>query len=451
MRIFGSTGTTVQTGSLDEVVTDLDDLDGITTAGVANNDVLVYNNSNTRFEPKKLVLDESVDLTAITGYSAGNQQFIVSDGDGTLSVTTQVTLDSVVDFTALSGYDSGKPQFLLSDGDGTVSVSNTFSSLSSAQTPTMQSVGHTTALALQRSEASGLSDGDAVYLNMQLFDAGTSSTQYIAQLQAVYGAGGNNDEFRITVVENNNFGSPTNYKFMSDKFESEVQGEFFNWFQVKNNGGNPQLYITRIDTHGSNQTIGTIQGWGRDDGGNFHHYTSIDFTANDDTNGSEDGSIKFFTSVNGSLTEIFSIAETLTASEQFRVTHETDQADVQLFRAQSVSDGDPIGQITFHTEDSGSNIDRYCGIRASAVDVTAGTEDGKITVFCQTAGSDQDVIDFTSEKVEVKNVPFKLSAFASGSMPTGEAGMMVAVSNNNYRPAYYSGSAWLYVHDNSAV
>ena len=34
---------------------------------------------------------------------------------------------------------------------------------------------------------------------------------------------------------------------------------------------------------------------------------------------------------------------------------------------------------------------------------------------------------------------------------TASAGSMVAVSDNNYRPAYFDSSAWKYVHDNSSV
>ena len=50
------------------------------------------------------------------------------------------------------------------------------------------------------------------------------------------------------------------------------------------------------------------------------------------------------------------------------------------------------------------------------------------------------------------HVPFQLKAYASGSMPTDvTAGSIVAVSNNNYKPAYYTGSAWKYVADDSSV
>lgn len=45
-----------------------------------------------------------------------------------------------------------------------------------------------------------------------------------------------------------------------------------------------------------------------------------------------------------------------------------------------------------------------------------------------------------------------LAAFNSQAMPTTyTSGHMVCVQDSNYRPAYYDGSNWRYVHDNSAV
>jgi hypothetical protein len=40
---------------------------------------------------------------------------------------------------------------------------------------------------------------------------------------------------------------------------------------------------------------------------------------------------------------------------------------------------------------------------------------------------------------------------ASGSMPTGRNGALCSVSNNSYKLAYYNGSSWRYVADDTAV
>ena len=54
---------------------------------------------------------------------------------------------------------------------------------------------------------------------------------------------------------------------------------------------------------------------------------------------------------------------------------------------------------------------------------------------------------FTNQGCEVG-----LAAYHSTSMPTTNTnGLMICVSNNNYRPAYWDGSNWRYVHDNSTV
>jgi hypothetical protein len=50
--------------------------------------------------------------------------------------------------------------------------------------------------------------------------------------------------------------------------------------------------------------------------------------------------------------------------------------------------------------------------------------------------------------------PVKLAAYASTALPTASsalAGAQIAISNNSYRPAYCTGTQWLYVHDNSTV
>jgi hypothetical protein len=45
----------------------------------------------------------------------------------------------------------------------------------------------------------------------------------------------------------------------------------------------------------------------------------------------------------------------------------------------------------------------------------------------------------------------KLAGYNSGALPTGHSGYLIAIENNNYRPAYFDGSDWRYVHDNTTV
>ena len=60
---------------------------------------------------------------------------------------------------------------------------------------------------------------------------------------------------------------------------------------------------------------------------------------------------------------------------------------LELFRnSASPADGDDIGQILFRGEDDGGAITSYAGILGEIVDVTGGTEDGRLRFFTATAG-----------------------------------------------------------------
>jgi hypothetical protein len=45
----------------------------------------------------------------------------------------------------------------------------------------------------------------------------------------------------------------------------------------------------------------------------------------------------------------------------------------------------------------------------------------------------------------------ELKAYASGSLPTGVNGALISISDNNYKPAYYNGSTWKYIADDTDV
>ena len=56
-------------------------------------------------------------------------------------------------------------------------------------------------------------------------------------------------------------------------------------------------------------------------------------------------------------------------------------------------------------------------------------------------------LDGTHEGCEVGLAPY-----SSSSLPTTYTpGLLIAISNNGYKPAYWDGSNWRYVHDNSTV
>ena len=65
---------------------------------------------------------------------------------------------------------------------------------------------------------------------------------------------------------------------------------------------------------------------------------------------------------------------------------------IELFRSKaSPADGDNLGQIKFNGKDSGGNESNFATIRASAVSVTAGSEDGQLD-FVVVRNNDQDEV-----------------------------------------------------------
>jgi hypothetical protein len=54
------------------------------------------------------------------------------------------------------------------------------------------------------------------------------------------------------------------------------------------------------------------------------------------------------------------------------------------------------------------------------------------------------------EHVTMDNL-LELKAYASGSLPTGVNGALISISDNNYKPAYYNGSTWKYIADDTDV
>ena len=79
-------------------------------------------------------------------------------------------------------------------------------------------------------------------------------------------------------------------------------------------------------------------------------------------------------------------------------------------------------------------------------------KDGKSTLNPGTGGTQ--IASFSTTKAQF-NVPVALQSYLSTALNlmTGTVGMMVCVSNNGGRPAFWdtTNARWSYVHDNSAV
>lgn len=104
---------------------------------------------------------------------------------------------------------------------------------------------------------------------------------------------------------------------------------------------------------------------------------------------------------------------------------------------------------------TGTDIGNYMRVNSSQIDFN---HQGSMTgaTFCvygddaQTANGSRPFcinLDGAHEGCEIGLAPYSSSALPTVYTP----GMLICISNNSYRPAYWDGSNWRYVHDNSAV
>ena len=118
---------------------------------------------------------------------------------------------------------------------------------------------------------------------------------------------------------------------------------------------------------------------------------------------------------------------------------------VNLSRAQG--DG-PIQVFSYEGTDGGYD---HLGIRAGYD--TGG--DHSIVAFNSTATDNslspsQSIFTANSAQMSIAGT-LTIEQAANTAMPTGRNGALCSVSNNSYKLAYYDGSIWRYVFDNSAV
>jgi hypothetical protein len=104
---------------------------------------------------------------------------------------------------------------------------------------------------------------------------------------------------------------------------------------------------------------------------------------------------------------------------------------------------------------TGTDIGNYMRVNSSQIDFNhQGSMNG--ATFCVYGDDAQSAtgsrpfcinLDGTHEGCEIGLAPYSSSALPTVYTP----GMLICISNNSYRPAYWDGSNWRYVHDNSAV
>lgn len=119
---------------------------------------------------------------------------------------------------------------------------------------------------------------------------------------------------------------------------------------------------------------------------NSTDYARIRARIEDNTNGSEDGELRFATQIAGAITERLKIS-----SADFLITGKSDTADVlNVFR--NINTNNSILDINFDMLNSTPTRFTYCDIRTEILDNTAGSEDGAFEINVCRAGTKQQML-----------------------------------------------------------
>ena len=127
---------------------------------------------------------------------------------------------------------------------------------------------------------------------------------------------------------------------------------------------------------------------------------------------------------------------------------DANSAELQFYKSSaSVADNDDVGKITFYGDDDGGGKDLHAQILVESVDVTAGTEDGKMTIYTMKAGTSTASITIESSNVTLggtlTNGTATLTAGAwSGITTLGMGGdLTIYEAANDANPKIFLGSS----------
>lgn len=154
--------------------------------------------------------------------------------------------------------------------------------------------------------------------------------------------------------------------------------------------------------------IGGLLFDGKDSGGNQTTYAQIQAAIVDATNGSEDGQLDLKLQVAGTLTTVASVTSTTLTTTDLAPTFTSTDAGASgmpiatLFRnSASPAASDTIGLLHFDGNDSGANQTAYVSLQSIIVDPTNGSEDGRLSIGTQVAGSLTSIATFDSTGVNI--------------------------------------------------
>ena len=301
-------------------ITGLTALSDVTITSVADDQFLRYNSGTGEWVNETVTAfgaSELDELTDVTITSVADDQFLRYDSasgvfvNETVNILTDVTGESIWDLSDVSTSGRVTGGALHYNGSNVVAtttleinqqIGSTFkSSLNNRTltlTPTTTTAGQAPGLTLRANQTTS---GNG-YLTGTI-ESSTSTSGYGFSKIEFTGNSAGDSTIDFLVSDNSNY---TEKLSLSNSLV-ETYGNTnvkSGWLQIEDTTGESTLYLYRNETPTvDNTVVGSIQGYGRDDGGNVVKYTQIDHVAQDITDGTEDGAVVFKTMANGTLTE----------------------------------------------------------------------------------------------------------------------------------------------------
>ena len=301
-------------------ITGLTALSDVTITSVADDQFLRYDSTSGEWVNETVTAfgaSELDELTDVTITSVADDQFLRYDSasgvfvNETVNILTDVTGESIWDLSDVSTSGRVTGGALHYNGSNVVAtttleinqqIGSTFkSSLNNRTltlTPTTTTAGQAPGLTLRANQTTS---GNG-YLTGTI-ESSTSTSGYGFSKIEFTGNSAGDSTIDFLVSDNSNY---TEKLSLSNSLV-ETYGNTnvkSGWLQIEDTTGESTLYLYRNETPTvDNTVVGSIQGYGRDDGGNVVKYTQIDHVAQDITDGTEDGAVVFKTMANGTLTE----------------------------------------------------------------------------------------------------------------------------------------------------
>ena len=178
----------------------------------------------------------------------------------------------------------------------------------------------------------------------------------------------------------------------------------------------------------------------------YHAYAAIRSEIIDNTNGSEDGKLKFYTSRAGTLTEQFNIDDAghfQILNGKMTITKDGSADILDLYRTDNSTNNE--NQINFYLQDSVPNQHLYARINAKITDSTNGSEDGDVCIWASQNGTLSEIANFVGNEKIFRTVADVYDAIESyrpnNVINTDEAGIKLS---KNSSTGVRRGVVWIY-------